>query len=489
MSKWGWGLLVLAVTGAVYANSLPGVFYFDDFGLMLENPRVSSGFSYGSFLEHYGGRPLTLLSLHWNYRLSGRDPFSFHVVNLALHLTTVLLLYWFAHSWTGNRRLAILASLLFALHPLQSQAVNYVWARSVLLMACFGLLSLGLALRRRPWIALAVLQLAVWSRAEALVLLIPLACMSLRPWSIRSLVRSAYGSALAVMLVFNLASISAGLIRHAPREVAWNHSEVWNYWLQQPAVIGNYFSLMVWPAGLSIDRQWQPWDLGSLLPILMVLPLAAVGVWVWSRRHPVPALSLLTCLLLLLPSGVIPNTVLLSESRAYAAMAGFSMAAAWVLDRSWSRHSAVAVIAAGLVLTACGWRTVQRNRIWNDEISIYREAVEQAPAFDRVHYNLGFALARRGRTGEAEAEFRAARNLNPSDDYSYAAMAYCAEVEGRPEVAERLYRQALYLNPSNAYAREGLMRIEGRKDGHAGLRAGFSRRVSSRSRQDFAEKG
>ncbi len=476
MSKWAGCLLLTAVTVLVYANSLPGAFYFDDYGLMLDNPRVGGGFSYWSFVEHYGGRPLTLWSLHWNERLAGRDPLWFHLVNLLLHAASVALLFLLVQQWTGRRRLALLAGLIFGLHPLQTQAVNYVWARSVLLMTLFGLLSLWLAGRRREWASMAAFQLAVWGRAEALVLALPLAIVWLRT-------KGADGrrplAVIALLCALNLAGLAWGLMRHAPLEVAWTHSAAVEFWLQQPAVLATYLRLALWPAGLSIDHAWRDWPPVGVMAAAVGLALLAGLLWRWRRRQPIPAWAGLAGLLLLLPSALVPNTVLLSENRAYLPMAALAVAGAWALDELWRRRRPAAVAALVVLAVGMSAATRQRNRLWNDEIALWRDAAARAPAFDRVRYNFGFALARQGRIEEAERQFRLARDLAPSDGRNYAALGYCAEVRERISQAERLYLQALLLDPANRYAREALLRLEGRFGAAASLPGGREHAVES----------
>jgi hypothetical protein len=61
-------IVLILAAGLVYSNSFPGTFHFDDFPLLLENPRiVGPTFSYSSFLEQYAGRPLTMWTFHWNF--------------------------------------------------------------------------------------------------------------------------------------------------------------------------------------------------------------------------------------------------------------------------------------------------------------------------------------------------------------------------------------------------------------------------------------
>jgi hypothetical protein len=206
------GAILMAVTLLVYLNSFPGAFHYDDFPLLLDNPRVSGpDFAYSSYLDHYAGRPLTLWTLHWNYRFFGDNPLSYHLVSVLLHAFVVLQIFLLVFQLYNQRLLAFSTALLFAVHPLQTQAVNYIWSRSVLLMATFGFAAL-LSARKRPWVALFCFQLAIWSRTEGLILLVPLLILSRPRWR-----------KLSVLAMVNLVGFVYSMSAYAPVKVAWNY--------------------------------------------------------------------------------------------------------------------------------------------------------------------------------------------------------------------------------------------------------------------------
>ena len=233
----------MLVTGAVYLNSFPAAFHFDDYALILESPLVTERFDYGTFLEQYGGRPLTLWTFHLNYLIAGAQPWAFHLASVLLHLAVVLLLFLLILERFRQPGLALATSLLFGLHPLQTQAVNYVWARSVLLMSGFGLAALLLA-TRRPWAAVVCFQLALWSRAEAAMLLPFLWVLNRERW------RWWAGLSLA-----NGLALVWSLVKYSPAGLAWNHPDPIGYWLLQPLMFWKGLGLFLWPANLNLDHQ------------------------------------------------------------------------------------------------------------------------------------------------------------------------------------------------------------------------------------------
>lgn len=455
-------LLLALVTVGAYWGSFPGAFHFDDLPLMLENPRVTSpSFDYGSFVEMYGGRPLTLWTFHLNYRWFGADPAAFHVVNVALHVLAGILLYLLIFQWKGQHVPAFGAALIFILHPAQAQIVDYVWGRSLLLMAVFGLGAL-LLVRRHPWWALVMLQLAVWSRAEALVFLAPLVLMD------RRILKS--GLLLAVV---DLGCFIYGFLLVSPAEFGWNYAGWLQFWRHSPLVLLRYLGWMIWPGRFSVFHGTSPLDLASLLAGAAALAGLILLTLVARRRVRTAWVGLGWAVLFLLPSVLVPNTEPFSESRVYVALAGIAVAVSWLI---WRADQVLAgrvrsripshSVAAGVLAVALisGFLATQdRHRVWADDVALWHEAVDREPDAVLPNYNLAVALSNRGRTAEACTYFARSLDLNPQDDMSYSGLGYCAEVNGRIDQAAEFYTQALSLNTGNDYAREGLHRLEAKR--------------------------
>lgn len=447
------GLVLLLATAAAYWNSFPGSFHYDDFPLMLEHPRVTSdSFDYSAFLAQYGGRPLTLWTFHVNYLLAGSDPTAFHAVNLGIHLLVVLLLFLGVRQITSRDWVALMTALLFGLHPFQTQAVNYIWSRSLLLMALFLLAAL-LSVRRRTWIGLLFFQLAIWSRAEAVVGLVPIILLRPRSWK-----------AASILVAANLTGLIFFILWFEPREVAWTHPAALDFWLQSGAAFWHYMRLMLVPVGLSVFHS------PTSVPFLTALVswtglLCCLGFVLRFRDGWNPAAVGMGWLLLwLTPSLLVPSSHHVMENRGYLAFAGFSLAAAWIfeagfarLSPSWYRWRWAIMLLVGLAAVA---GTIDRNKVWRSDVRIWEEAVAGNPRSFAAFYNLGVARAVSRDLEGARRSFEEALRLKPEDDMSYAGLAYCDELDSAWVEALRQYREALRLNPENRYASDGIARIE-----------------------------
>ena len=155
MSRAGYALIPLGAALIVYINSFRGVFQLDDYNVIVFNSAVHS---WSAFWKHLfpGIRPLLKLTYTLNWT-SPAGVFGFHVFNLAIHLINILLVYNLTVSFIKECRsglpenvlypAALLTSLLFALHPIQTEAVTYISGRSASMMTMFYLGSIAAYVR------------------------------------------------------------------------------------------------------------------------------------------------------------------------------------------------------------------------------------------------------------------------------------------------------------------------------------------------------
>jgi len=152
-------LVIAAATVLVYSNTFDAPFHFDDFPNIVENARLRN---LVDMWPPSGGRYLGYLSFSLNYQLAGLRVFGFHATNLLIHLCNGALVFWLTSltlrtpsvqameaSPLIRRYLPLTAALLFALHPVQTQAVTFIVQRFTSLATLFYLLSVALFVRAR----------------------------------------------------------------------------------------------------------------------------------------------------------------------------------------------------------------------------------------------------------------------------------------------------------------------------------------------------
>jgi len=430
-------ILTFAVL-VVFGLSLTAPFHFDDYSVF-SDPVLTSPSGWWQVWKPLETRPLTSFSFWLNYRLGGRDPLGYHALNLALHLTCVLLLFDTLARMLP-RRTAFVASLLFALHPMQTQAVVYVFARGIILATLFCLLSLRSWVRGRHWLAATWFAIALLAKEECAAF--PLLLLLLH-FSVSRNVREF--RAIAVMLGLSLLAglrvmYATALIPGAGVGVQAGISPA-EYLLAQGVVILRYVRLLVFPWGFTIDpdvRVPEAWV--AVLAWLAIVATAALASRRFSRARE--GFWWVGGLVLLLPSSsIFPAADLAADRRMYLPLVALAAAIGLLLRNVRSRYLAPAGILIMLLSFA-------RTQVWQSEKTLWQEAVERSPRKIRPRIQ----LARASKPTEAVDLLKEAQRRFPDSPLVPAEMGKTLMLLGRPAQALPEFGRALALEPRNAQA-------------------------------------
>jgi tetratricopeptide (TPR) repeat protein len=444
--------LIVAATVAAYANSFGGAFVFDDFDSIHGNPTIRSLWPIWNPLSPPAGgdavanRPLVNLTLAINYALGDTDStWSYHAVNLAVHVLAGLMLFGIvrrtlllpalrARLGRSANRLALAAALLWTVHPLQTDAVTYIIQRTELLMGLFYLLTLYCVIRgasgrhRASWYAAAVAAcLAGMGSKEAMatapltVLLYDRIFMSR---SLRQILRRRWALYLGLAATWGLLAAVLIAAEGGRGGVAGfgKGMTAWQYARTQFGVVVHYLRLAFWPNPLVIDYGVQVaegfWQIvpfavaiaallaATILALRFRPPLGFVGAWFFITLAPsssvVPLVSQTAAeKRMYLPlAAVMVAVVLLAREgwrRLLARLAGRGADRRWLLGRVVPAAAVLAIAGA----MAC--QTHRRNRDYASHFSIWRDAVRKRPGNIRARLNLGALLMREKLYGEAVA--------------------------------------------------------------------------------------
>ena len=399
-------VLLAAITVVAYLPSLAGPFHFDDYNVIVNYPTVHS---WSTLFERAGGGVRAVLkasyALNWTV---DSGPLGFHAVNIALHALNAVLLFFIGRRLFGEKPAAI-AALLFALHPMQTEAVTYISGRSSSLMAAFYLSALLAYLRGAHWALSSLLfVLALATRETAVTLPAALLLVELcrgTPW--RYVVQRQWAHWSLLLLGGAVVLMNARyfeLLAYGYRERSLGENL-----LTQVGAVSYLIWHLVSLQGLNIDpalptlREWTPALAvqAVLLGALLVLGLANL------RRRPWLAFGILWFFLQLSPTNsFVPRLDAANDRQVYLACWGLFLALAVQVD--WPRALTVAVCG---VLAAA---SVARELDYRDEITLWRASVRESPWNARAHNNLGYACYLAGLKSEAKREFQAAIFLDPS---------------------------------------------------------------------------
>ena len=413
-------LLLLGAALAAFGASLFSGFHFDDYAIFSRPVLTSSS------------QPLTDLTFRVNYLVGGRDPFTYHLVSLALYLGAVLLAYACLRRLLPERA-ALAAAAVFAIHPIQTEAADYIYARGALLGAlfCFAALLAWLNGRRWfavPWFAAAVLSNEHCAAFPLLLLLFPVgqALPPANPWRRR----------IPLLAMFLLSLAALFRLIYAPRGVLIAPGK---YFLAEGPAIFRYLRLLAFPYGFTVDPDVH-------VPALWLGALAwaailAAAVRAWRSRASGWTLWLLAGLVLLLPgSSALPAAELYADSRMFLPMLAFAAAAGLLLTRVKTRALAAGV---AIVLTLL---SVVRTTVWFSDRSLWQEAVRRAPEKVRPKVQLSRDLP----ATDALELLQRAQNEAPHDPSVPAEMGKVLLQERQVDPALIEFGQALKLDPNNA---------------------------------------
>jgi hypothetical protein len=387
------------------------------------------------WLEVWGPRqtrPLSYFTFWLNQAIGGGDPLGYHLFNLALHLGAA----WLA--WSCLRRLVgeragFIAAMIFAVHPLQAEAVNYVWARPILLATLLCLASLSAWLDGRRWIAVAWFAAALLAKEECAAFPLVLAWME---WRGRERKREVW-TPIAAMLALSLAagarviwalSVTPG----APAGAGAGITPA-KYLLAQGPAILRYLQLLVLPYGFTVDPDLRA---AAWMAAAAWVAVIALAVLAWKRAPWVIA-----GLILLLPSSsIFPAADLAVDRRMYLPMIAFAAAAGVLLAQV--RVSGIAGAVAAVLVALSLHQTI----VWMSEESLWTQAVERAPSKVRPKIHLARALP----AGKALELLDKAKVENPYDPAVAAETGRILLSEGQPDAALSEFGRALALSPRDA---------------------------------------
>ncbi|MEK6744936.1 MAG: tetratricopeptide repeat protein [Nitrospirota bacterium] len=474
------GLLISAIAFLVYANSMGNGFVWDDANVITANP-VLRGAARSLFhtLDTAGGknipyyRPLTLLSFLIEERLHGLMPILMHLANILLHAANAFLVYLLAQYLIKDHTASLLAGLLFAVHPLNAESVNFIsGGRNTMLACLFVLLAFlshvkGLTLKTNS----AVITGSVFFTAglfskETAVMLLPFIAALEFP-NYRSSIPGAKLQAIG-----RLAPYAGGMgfyvvmrwMTLADHGIHMNIlSGLGARLLDNLYIIPRYLLSVSVPTTLSA-RYVVPE--GHLMPTVMLIVawfcmIAMIG-WMLSRgrsRATLFGIAWLTAFWLPV-SGIIPfPSVPLADRYLYLPAIGLWIIVADQAVRlfptgpSARRYGVIAIALALLVLTMV---TVRRNLEWNGNIALFSKLVEQYPESAYGHAGLGAAYLDRQDASDlerAEQELTKALTLEPSLQEVFVPLGHVRLIRGDFEGALYFYSQALRKDPADTEAR------------------------------------
>ena len=485
-------LILILLASLPYVNSLANSFVYDDRQQILENPYVHSfrylGRIFGSTVWSFEGaqgvtnyyRPLMTFAYLIGYKIYGRIPFGFHLMNLALHVAVVLLVFLVTERLFHDRLISLIASGLFALHPIHTESVAWIAGITDLELSFFFLLTFLLYLRREDserkstpsWLSyisvLVAYCLALLSKEQALVLpALAIVYEHLyRPDRAASQFKDKARRYLPLCLVAAAYIAFRLFVLGGFAPAIWRPTMPWSQVLLSAiALIGSYLGKLIWPVHLIafyvFHESRSILDPHVLTGLVGLIACAGLFVWLWRVARPFSFALIWMAATLApvlnprwMPAQVFAERYLYLPSVGFCWLIGGAVAKLWRESRGElplpGRAFVRQAIAVSVGVVACFYaiRTVERNRDWRSDEVLYLKTLEAQPDAQVIHTNLGVDYSERNDWSAAEREWILALGAGKPSAVTLTNLGLVRMREKRYSDAANLFNQAIALRPT-----------------------------------------
>ncbi len=473
---------IVLFTGLLYRSSLKGEFLsYDDTENIVNNPiiqQLSLGtlprFFSTSILYMY--TPITFISYAFDYKMNGLNPFYFKLTNLFLHLVNIILVYLFSMQILRKQNLAILLTLLFAVHPMNVDSVSWISSRSNLLSTLFFLLTLILYLlylqkNKNAFLLLSTIAfvLSLLSKSSGVMLpftLLFIDFLQKRKFTFRLILEKT---------PYVFISLLVGLLTIYFRTDSGNTQSMAEYTFLDHILMVCYSILFyifraISPVHLS-EVYAYPVKANGFLPSWYYLaPVAIICAGFAIYRLKTLKRELIFGLSFFLINIILTQLILLEDGfmanrYAYLPYIGIYFIMVKVYDFYTSRFQKVKIHLSAsvlLLLLVFGFLSYQRSMVWTNTLSLFDHVIRQSPDAPFAYNNRGIAKYTGNDLEGALADYSQAIKLNPK----YAGAFYNRGIifyAGREYEKARVdYTKAIELNPmfASSYAARGILEMD-----------------------------
>ena len=483
--------VILALATSV--NTLWNHFASDDLEQVLGNP----------FIKHFGNLPAAFTSSVWsftaadivftvdpyfrpifsslftlNYALFGTAPWRWHLVNILIHAAVTLLVFVVSKEVTERNWVAMLTATLFAVHPAHAESVAWVSGVTDPLMALLLLPAFYFYLRFRRQgtryllgCSLGFFFLALLSKETALALPLVVAYCELFHFKREASFTQRLARASGLMAAFAVPIAIYSLMRYqALGTLIFGGQPRYPLipsLLTVPLAILKYLGLMLIPWGYSYQHYTdfvETAGSGLFLAPLALLVALAIGIALLKSREL--TFGAIWFVVMLAPALAalrqFEPAYLLQERYLYVPSIGICLAIAlgieWVAARDWLGSRGRVVATALAIALVLGWGVVfvMQNRVWDDTVTVYKNSVAVSPRAPLAHVLLSRSYYDAGRPREADAEARAALDLDSRCPTAYLNLSYFARMSGKLDKACEHLEDGISAVPEGTMTRHDL---------------------------------
>ena len=439
-------LIIVALSLIVYASTLGYPFVWDDFNFIKNNPHVHEPNSFAAYLtrpellssaSEYNDkiyRPLRSWVFAKLYQTVGADPFFYHMLSVALHASTCMMLFLWLARWTGDDSLAGLTSALFAVHPIHTEAVSWISSMADPLSTLLLFTMLWLLAFPKPFWSLVLgllFPLALLAKEMSITApFLALLCMKRNHKNAPKGFYLGFSAALGMALAFIfLRAYILGRFAQAP----FTLDQLEHCFVRSPYLLWLYAKMIVFPwpqtAYISyvIPMGWQKW-LGFLFAFLLAFGAWKWRAWWWRREPWHTAILASVCFMVSLSPiiGIVPVVVDIAERFVYMPSAFLLTAIVAVLKDVLPQRISIVwtrKVSAGLAILVLGSMTMLRNEVWSDDLRLAMENAAVQPPHPGAQWNLAVSAVKARQFRTAVDAYRRYLALAPGNEQVFSQLA------------------------------------------------------------------
>lgn len=521
-------LVIISLAVAIYANTLSAEFVFDDYKTIINNRIIQDGIKPQKIWQTNPLRFIGYLSFSLNYKIGKLEVYGYHVVNIGIHILTSLSLFFFLKLLLKTpllrqkadiyQKLPFLASLIFVVHPIQTQAVTYITQRMTSIAALFYILALTFALkanllkksqpnREKKFLGNAKFLILIFLSVLFSVMAfltkentytLPIAILLIQylffSSSLKNLLKKSLAAIPILIVAYLIASASFTKWNHLG-ELSWKDlfnlqtlynplgifsKFDWSFLLTQFKVIIYYLKLLFFPLSQNLDydfpRSKSIFEPATFISLSVILTIIFVALFLLKKYRLITFGILFFFLTLSIESSIFPLNDVIYEHRLYLPSIGVITAVACIFcelqnfvrknvrfteirKASLLRISGMLIFSAILLLSIA---TINRNKTWTTQISIWSDTITKSPNKARPYNGLGIALFGRGQYGLAAKSFQKAIEITPQSE-EYTNLGKTLIQLGKYDEAAEKFEKAIKLDPYNIDAVNSLKNLDNKR--------------------------
>lgn len=457
-------LLIIIITTLAYINSFGNDFVYDDHVHILNNKDIKHIYNIPKFFtspfkDLY--RPLRSIHYMVIYSLWGENPLGYHLNSLLFHIINTILAYLIINLLINKRDISLIASLLFAVHPIHTGRVTNITAGFDQLGIFLIFLSFYLYLlySKKGKIIYFILSissflLALLSSEEAIVLpfLLLLYEICFNKENLRKKLKVYIPFFIVGFLYIILRFLILGIGTRASEYIAGNF---YSTMLTMTKVFVKYIQLSLFPFRLTLYQHItianSLFDIKVILSILILLSLILIAIKPYKNNRIITFIIGWFFITLAPFSNILPLKILIAERYLYISSLAFCLLLSILIHKLYNLNKntkIIAILIFIILLISYSAITIKRNTDWKDDLTLWTRTVKLSPLSSEAHDNLGFAYERKGLIDKAIAEFKKSVELSPLNYRAYTNLGTAYGQKENFTLAETYLKIAIKINPN-----------------------------------------